>query len=148
MCGRTCCTLSPDVIPQACTVVTGSKLPIWRDAPCGGTYEPSTNVPPTAYTPILFKDERAGIDEFIVQPMMWGLVPPWHRGTVASSHRLTTNNARLEGLSESKLYKPAIEHDRRCVVVCDAFYEWKKLKDASTGKVFLSMFSCLTGTYF
>merc|ERR1712156_1171802 len=51
----------------------------------------------------------------------------------ASSHRLTTNNARVEGLSESKLYKPAIEHDRRCVVVCDALYEWKKLKDAGTG---------------
>ena len=73
-----------------------------------------------------------------MQPMMWGLVPPWHHGSVASSHRLTTNNARLEGLGESKLYKPAIEHDRRCVVVCDAFYEWKKLKDAGTGKVFQS----------
>ena len=71
--------------------------------------------------------------------MMWGLVPPWHHGSVASSHRLTTNNARLEGLGESKLYKPAIEHDRRCVVVCDAFYEWKKLKDAGTGKVFQSI---------
>ena len=74
-----------------------------------------------------------------MQPMMWGLVPPWHHGSVASSHRLTTNNARLEGLGESKLYKPAIEHDRRCVVVCDAFYEWKKLKDAGTGKVFRSI---------
>ena len=60
MCGRTCCTLPPDVIPQACTVVTGSTMPIWRDSPCGGTYEPSTNVPPTAYTPILFKDDSAG----------------------------------------------------------------------------------------
>ena len=59
MCGRTCCTLPPDVIPQACTVVTGSTMPIWRDPPCGGTYEPSTNVPPTAYTPILFKDDSA-----------------------------------------------------------------------------------------
>ena len=60
MCGRTCCTLPPDVIPQSGTVVTGSTMPIWRDPPCGGTYEPSTNVPPTAYTPILFKDDSAG----------------------------------------------------------------------------------------
>ena len=60
MCGRTCCSLSPDVVRQACTVVTGPTVPVWRDAPCGGTYEPSTNVPPTAYTPILFKDGAKG----------------------------------------------------------------------------------------
>jgi len=109
--------------------VTKNVRPQWRDAPCGGQYQPSTNVPPTAYTPIIFKDKTASVPEdLIVQPMMWGLVPPWHHGLVASSHKLTTNNARIEGLSESKLYKPAIEQNRRCVVICDGFYEWKKIK--------------------
>lgn len=61
--------------------------------------------------------------------MMWGLVPPWHSGITASGHRLTTNNARLEGLAESKLYKPALEADRRCIILCDGFYEWNKTKD-------------------
>ena len=32
-----------------------------------------------------------------VQPMLWGMVPFWHRGDVPTSHKLTTNNARLEG---------------------------------------------------
>ena len=54
MCGRTCCTLSPDLVAKACTTVT-QVLPEWKEAPCGGLYHPSTNVPPTAYTPILYK---------------------------------------------------------------------------------------------
>ena len=32
------------------------------------------------------------------------------------------------GLTESKLYKPLLEQDRRCVVICDGFYEWQKGK--------------------
>ena len=36
-----------------------------------------------------------------VQPMLWGMVPFWHRGDVPTSHKLTTNNARLEGKKNS-----------------------------------------------
>ena len=59
MCGRTCCTLCPDLVPYACTIVTKDrKLPQWKEAPCGGHYEPSTNVPPTAYTPVLYTTDE------------------------------------------------------------------------------------------
>ena len=58
-------------------------------------------------------------DVYVVQPMMWGLVPFWHRGSSAKDHGLTTNNARLEGLKESRLYKHAVRHSKRCVIVCD-----------------------------
>jgi putative SOS response-associated peptidase YedK len=51
--------------------------------------------------------------------MMWGLVPYWFKGSSAKDHGLTTNNARLERLKESRLYRHALEHDKRCVVVCD-----------------------------
>ena len=33
--------------------------------------------------------------------MLWGMVPFWHRGDVPTSHKLTTNNARLEGKKNS-----------------------------------------------
>lgn len=130
MCGRTCCTLAPEVIPYACTTVTGKTVAQWKDAPCGGHYEASTNIPPTAFTPILYKNNES----FSVQPMMWGIVPPWHRGSSASGHGLTTNNARLEGLAESKLYKPSLEEDRRCVIICDGFYEWQRSMTKSGDK--------------
>ena len=97
-------------------------VPTWLEAPCGGVYKPSSNLPPTSYTPILYwQDNEEGP---VIQPMLWGLVPPWHRGENPTSHGVSTNNARLEGVQTSKLYGPCLK--RRCVVLCDGFYEWRK----------------------
>ena len=60
-----------------------------------------------------------------MQPMLWGLVPPWHRGPAPTTHGLSTNNCRVEGVAASKLYSPSLA-SRRCVVVCEGFYEWCK----------------------
>ena len=96
-------------------------VPTWMEAPCGGIYKPSANTPPTSYTPVLYWQENEGP---VIQPMLWGLVPPWHRGENPTSHGVSTNNARLEGVQSSKLYGPCLK--RRCVVICDGFYEWRK----------------------
>ena len=96
-------------------------VPTWMEAPCGGIYKPSANTPPTSYTPVLYWQEKEGP---VIQPMLWGLVPPWHRGENPTSHGVSTNNARLEGVQSSKLYGPCLK--RRCVVICDGFYEWRK----------------------
>jgi len=146
MCGRTACTLSPHAIVQACSYKPDDEkpddkkpddekpdddyqgsdkdstvVPVWTEAPCGGKYLPSTNIPPTSYTPILYKSQ----DQMILQPMLWGLVPPWHAGPDPKSHGLTTNNCRLENVMTSKLYKPCLAKGR-CVVVCEGFYEWDR----------------------
>ncbi|TRY79637.1 hypothetical protein TCAL_11954 [Tigriopus californicus] len=136
MCGRTCCTLSPEVMPFACTTLTGSKTPIWREAPDGGKYFPANNIPPSRYTPVLWRTGSNPRD-LTLQPMLWGFIPPWHRGEVPTKHGLTTNNARLEGLGESKLYKAALSQNRRCVVVADGFYEWKKLDGSGSKQPYL-----------
>jgi len=102
-------------------------VPTWKDAPCGNTYRPSSNIPPTAYTPVLFWQEDGGP---VIQPMLWGLVPPWHRGENPTSHGMSTNNARLEGVQSSKLYGPCL-NKRRCVIICDGFYEWKRNQTAA-----------------
>ena len=42
--------------------VNGEELePDWVDAPCGGVYRPSANIPPTSYTPILFTPKTGDI---------------------------------------------------------------------------------------
>ena len=105
-------------------------VPIWLDAPCGGMYKPSSNMPPTSYTPVLYWQDRNEQGP-VIQPMLWGLVPPWHRGENPTSHGVSTNNARLEGVQSSKLYGPCLK--RRCVVICDGFYEWRK-NPSSTAK--------------
>jgi len=124
MCGRTACTLNPDVLMKACQYIDkGGKVttPEWKDAPCGTQYSPSPNIPPTVYTPVLVREDTG---KRFLQPMMWGLIPPWHQGSDPKSHGLSTNNARLEGVEQSKLYSPSLS--RRCVVVVDGFYEWKR----------------------
>ena len=40
------------------TFVLDGQVPQWKDAPDGGEYNPSTNIPPTAYTPILVTGDK------------------------------------------------------------------------------------------
>ena len=77
-------------------------------------------IAPTVYTPILYRSQD---NVTVLQPMMWGLIPPWHPGPSPKTHGLSTNNCRLEGLMSSKLYSPCLRTGR-CVVVCQGFYEW------------------------
>jgi len=138
MCGRTACTLNPGNLQRACTYrrKDGDKEePQWQDAPCGGQYRPSANIPPTAYTPILYTPKSG--EGRVLQPMLWGMVPPWFQGPDPTKHGLSTNNARIEGLQESKLYRGSLKN--RCIVVCDGFYEWKR--DNAVKQPYLVYFS-------
>lgn len=167
MCGRTCCTLSPDLLPYACTTVTThngkSRLPKWNNPRKSlpykevdkdkdyitenSGYTPGVNISPTSFTPVMLlspasTNKKCSVDynrkesdddtngpDLILESMMWGLIPPWHRSISPKGHGLTTNNARIENIKESKLYRPALESNKRCVVVCDGFYEWKTFTD-------------------
>ncbi|XP_026686543.1 embryonic stem cell-specific 5-hydroxymethylcytosine-binding protein [Diaphorina citri] len=60
-------------------------------------------------------------------PMLWGMIPPWHSGDYGN-HGLSTNNCRLENITSSKLYSPSLEQGKRCVVMCEGFYEWQTTK--------------------
>ena len=152
MCGRTALTLAKDDLVRKCVFKIDKKasddtnqtssgpednvndeedkkngsdhesniVPVWKDAPCDAEYSPSPNIAPTVYTPILFMSSSGQVT---LQPMMWGLVPPWHQGPGPKTHGLSTNNCRLEGVMSSKLYSPSLA-SRRCVVVCEGFYEW------------------------
>ncbi|PNF39144.1 hypothetical protein B7P43_G01326 [Cryptotermes secundus] len=93
-------------------------------------YRPSYNVAPTDVTPVLVSGSHfSGESERMLQPMMWGMVPSWHKVQhVRKSHGLSTNNCRLEGLLSSKLYSRPFSKGQRCVVVCDGFYEWQTTK--------------------
>lgn len=62
-------------------------------------------------------------------PMMWGMIPVWHKGDYRK-HGLTTNNCRLEHLMDSKLYRGPFKRGQRCVIICEGFYEWQTTKQA------------------
>ncbi len=61
-------------------------------------------------------------DSNMVQFMRWGLVPSWAKDVSIGSRMI---NARAETLAERPSFRVAFRR-RRCLVVADSFYEWKR----------------------
>lgn len=108
--------------------------------------DPSYNISPGEVCPILvsakhFEEHAKGSDRVLL-PALWGIVPRWHVGDY-KKHGLTTNNIRLENLATSKMYKPALDQGRRCVVPIEGFYEWQtvdpKLKSSERAAYYIFM---------
>lgn len=141
MCGRTCLTLEPWEVQACCkyqhslknsTPTSDFSTPEYRNEfNCGRQYQPSHNLAPTDITPVLVSashfDDHLDSSHRIIVPMMWSMVPRWHKGDYRK-HGLTTNNCRLEKLAVSKLYQPALDEGQRCVILCEGFYEWQTTK--------------------
>lgn len=52
----------------------------------------------------------------------WGLVPSWSKDRTSSSHMI---NARAETVPDKPSFRAAWKR-RRCLVLADGYYEWKK----------------------
>jgi putative SOS response-associated peptidase YedK len=52
----------------------------------------------------------------------WGFIPPW-----ATDEKIgyTLINTRCEGIESKKTFKSSFEH-KRCLILADSFFEWKK----------------------
>ena len=84
--------------------------PIWMDP--GRSYSPSPNIPPGRYTPVLFWKRDVGP---VVQPMHWGI-----------EDNSDYYNARLEGVETNQRYGPHLKERRRCIIICEGFFVWRK----------------------
>jgi putative SOS response-associated peptidase YedK len=69
-------------------------------------------------------DDTADESDRTLIPALWGIVPRWHKGD-HKKHGLTTNNARIETIETSKLYKPLLDSGKRCIIPVEGFYEWQ-----------------------
>lgn len=62
----------------------------------------------------------------LIIPALWGLIPRWHKGNFRE-HEFNTTNFRVENnINESRMYKPAFTRGRRCVMICEGYYEWMR----------------------
>ncbi len=57
--------------------------------------------------------------------LRWGLIPSFAKDEKSS---YATINAKAETLHEKPSFKGSFEH-KRCIILADGFYEWKKGKD-------------------
>jgi putative SOS response-associated peptidase YedK len=80
--------------------------------------EPSFNVAPTQL--VLAVVQQDG--ENVLTRMRWGLVPVWAKDMSIGSRMI---NARAETLAEKPSFKRLLK-SKRCLVVADGFYEWRK----------------------
>ncbi|MGK7396572.1 MAG: SOS response-associated peptidase [Candidatus Cyclobacteriaceae bacterium M3_2C_046] len=81
-------------------------------------YQKSYNSAPSEKLPVITNQDPNQLNYF-----HWGLVPFWAKDKKIGYKMI---NARAETILEKSSYKHALQR-RRCLVVADGFYEWKKL---------------------
>jgi putative SOS response-associated peptidase YedK len=83
--------------------------------------KPSWNIAPTDEMLCVIRDAQSGGRKPV--KMRWGLIPAWAKD---AKLRFTTINARAETIARTPAFRDAWRAGRRCLVVTDGFYEWRK----------------------
>jgi putative SOS response-associated peptidase YedK len=90
---------------------------------------PRWNLPPTEGVLALVAGRREGAPPRVLTTFRWGLVPSWAKDPSVGSRMI---NARAESLDDRNAYRDAFAR-RRCLVVADGFYEWKRPPSGERG---------------
>ena len=84
-------------------------------------YSPSYNIAPTQSVLAVINDGRVNRMGFL----KWGFIPPWAKDLSIGNKMI---NARAETISEKPSFRNAFKK-KRCIVIADSFYEWKRHED-------------------
>ncbi len=114
MCGRYAITLPPEAVRAYFA---------YDDTP---NFPPRFNIAPTQPIPIVLAEPRSRGAKRRFRLVRWGFLP----GFVKDPRDFPLIvNARAETLAEKPSYRAALKR-RRCLVIADAFYEWRKVPSA------------------
>jgi len=87
------------------------------DIDIGGNLRTNYNVAPTQHAYVITDDQPTRLQYFT-----WGLIPYWSKDGKKSGKLI---NARREGISSKPSFRMPIRK-RRCLVLADSFYEWRR----------------------
>ncbi len=87
--------------------------------------KPRYNIAPTQFIAAVREDEQQARE---VAMLRWGLVPFWAKDPSIGNRMI---NARAETVAEKPSFRNAYKK-RRCLVLADGFYEWRKEGDTKT----------------
>ena len=108
MCGRYTVSTPPEILADLFEL---AQIPL---------FPPRFNVAPTQEAPIvrvLAPGEPRRLDL-----VRWGLIPTWAKEAAIGNRMI---NARADGVAEKPAFRSSFKK-KRCLVVADGFYEWKK----------------------
>ena len=86
---------------------------------------PRYNIAPTQHIAAIRNNEESGRE---LAMLRWGLIPFWAKDPSIGNRMI---NARAETVAEKPSFRAAYRR-RRCLVLADGFYEWKKDGDTKT----------------
>jgi len=107
MCGRFTLTVNPDELQQQ----------FGLSQPPPAQLAPRFNIAPSQAVAVVANQKDRVLDLF-----QWGLIPSWSKDPKIGNKLI---NARAETLPEKPSFRTALKR-RRCLVLADGFYEWKK----------------------
>ena len=110
MCGR---AKLPDDVSEI-------KLDLKIDWDEIGDYAPRWNAAPTTKLPVVVSANG----KRTLTLMRWGLIPSWANDIKIG---YATFNARAEAVDTRPTFRAAWKAGRRCLVVADGYYEWRKV---------------------
>jgi len=87
--------------------------------------EPRYNIAPTQFIAAIRNSEESGRE---LAMFRWGLIPSWAKDPSIGNRMI---NARSETVAEKPSFRAAYRR-RRCLLLADGFYEWKKEGDTKT----------------
>jgi putative SOS response-associated peptidase YedK len=110
MCGRYAITLPPEAVRGYFA---------YRETP---NFPPRYNIAPTQPIPVVTAEPRSGGADRHFILMRWGFLPGFVKDPKGFPLMI---NARAETMAGKASFRAALTR-RRCLVIADAFYEWKK----------------------
>jgi putative SOS response-associated peptidase YedK len=119
MCGRYAITLPPEAVRAFFAYIETPNFP------------PRYNIAPTQPIPIVVAEPHSGGARRHFLLVRWGFLP----GFVKDPRGFPLIvNARAESLAEKPSYRAALKR-RRCLVIADGFYQWRRAQGRPTEKV-------------
>lgn len=107
MCGRFALTI----------YASGLQELLALEGPAPADLKPRYNIAPSQSVAVVTNSAPRRIEMF-----KWGLVPSWAKDPTIGDRMI---NARAETLAEKPSFRTALKK-RRCLILADGFYEWRK----------------------
>lgn len=121
MCGRFTLTATKQKLAEA---FAGYEVP--------GELPPRYNIAPSQPIAVVANNGQHRVELF-----RWGLIPAWAKDLSIGNQMI---NARAETLAEKASFKNAYKR-RRCLILADGFYEWRKDGDRTKTPLYIRLAS-------